>query len=93
MASDMAFTEDAVSVLTSVVSSYLDGSRRSIGLFLDLVRAFDTVTIQTLRRKIEGRVVRGMALEWFESYLSDRNQCPSVGQHMSDIRDIGFGVP
>lgn len=86
-------TDEAVSLLTSVVSSHLDRSRACIGVFLDLARAFDTVSIPILLKKLEGFGVRGTALGWFESYLSDRRQCVRIGQHISNSRCVEFGVP
>ena len=37
--------------------------------------------------------IRGIALDWFSSYLSERKQYVSVNGHISDYLDISFGVP
>ena len=37
--------------------------------------------------------MRGMALKWFESYLSDRKQFVSSNGVSPDIPDVKYGVP
>ena len=43
-------------------------------MFLDLKKAFDTVTPSILIRKMYAYDIRGNILKWFESYLADRSQ-------------------
>ena len=86
-------TEDAVSLLVDRVVSYLDKGLPCIGVFLDLAKAFDTVSLPILLRKLELFGIRGKALEWFSSYLCRRRQCVRVGSLVSDMENINFGVP
>ena len=37
--------------------------------------------------------IRGIALNWFTSYLSNRKQYVSVNGHTSEYLNISFGVP
>ena len=37
--------------------------------------------------------LRGITLEWFRSYLSSRSQCVSVGETVSEMLSLLFGVP
>jgi hypothetical protein len=44
-------TEDAVKLVSNIVSSALDQGRCCVGVFLDLAKAFDTVSIPILVKK------------------------------------------
>lgn len=86
-------TEDAITLLTEHIAKSLDSDKKCVGVFLDLAKAFDTVSSKILIRKLEGIGVRGHALEWFRSYLSDRKQFTKVGQHKSNLLPVSYGVP
>ena len=63
------------------------------GVFIDLNKAFDTVNHSILLRKLEHYGIRGVALDWFISYLSGRKQYVSVNGHISGYCEITCGVP
>jgi hypothetical protein len=86
-------TEDAVRYLTTSVAACLDEKENCIGVFLDLAKAFDTVSVPLLLKKLNDSGVRGLALEWFASYLMGRKQCVSVGQFRSSSQEVRYGVP
>lgn len=52
----------------------LDSNKFSVGIFCDLSRAFDCVDHDSLLTKLQGYGIRGVAVRWFESYLSNRVQ-------------------
>lgn len=86
-------TEDAVSGMINILSSRLDGGGRCVGVFLDLAKAFDTVSIPILIEKLHRYGFRGPSLDWFQSYLTDRRQHVKVDNSSSDPGDLLFGVP
>lgn len=86
-------TEDAVIKLTDTVASSLDKGERCIGVFLDLKKAFDTVSIPLLLKKLEVIGVRGTALSWFSSYLFNRRQYVKQETTKSDTMPTYYGVP
>lgn len=64
--------EDAVTLLTEILVYHHDEGRCCTGVFLDLGKAFDTVTIPILLRKLEAFCIRMTTLHWFTSYLANR---------------------
>ncbi len=56
------------------ISSALDQREFAVGIFLDLSKAFDTVNHNILLDKLNYYGIRGLSLDWFKSYLSNRFQ-------------------
>ena len=58
---------------------------------LTVTKAFDTVDHTILLKKLEYYGIRGNALEWFKSYLTDRHQYTEINDTLSSksyINDI-----
>ena len=75
------------------ISNALDNKKVTLGLFIDLSKAFDTVNHEILLDKLEHYGVRGIALQWFKSYLSCRKQFVQYNGYNSSSLDITCGVP
>lgn len=86
-------TDDAVHELTDYVVNSLDVNNKTIGIFLDLAKAFDTVSIPKLLNKLELIGIRGTQLKLFENYLSGRQQCVKIDNILSSDLPVRMGVP
>ena len=86
-------TQTALIDLVDKISSSIDQCNHTIGLFLDLSKAFDTIDHVILLSKLERYGIRGKALDWFKSYLSDRKQFVHWKDYDSTSKTIKCGVP
>ena len=86
-------TNHALLSLTEMIREALDESNFACGIFIDLQKAFDTVDHQILLKKLEYYGIRGIANNWFRSYLTNRQQFVSVNGFNSKQRTMNYGVP
>ena len=75
------------------VSAALDNKKLAVGLFMDLSKAFDTVNYDILFMKLYHYGIRGVALDWIKSYLSNRFQFVQSNNSASSLEKINCGVP
>ena len=83
----------AVLQIVNSISERLNKGEITIGIFLDVQKAFDCVDHSILCAKLENAGIRGKVLDWFKSYLSERKQKVVIGNYTSDsLEDIDMSV-
>lgn len=89
--------ENAVSELLSIIIKGHENNRSTVAVFLDLSKAFDTLSNSVLLEKLDRYGIRGIANDWFHSYLSDRVlRCKLRNEHndtYSSSFPVTFGAP
>ena len=80
-------------ILMDRITKSLENGEFIIGVFLDFSKAFDTVNHDVLLQKLHHYGIRGSALKWFQSYLSDRQQYVTYNGEESSKKGINCGVP
>ena len=91
--------DHAVTKLIGEVCKGLENGKHTLALFIDLSKAFDTISHNILFKKLDRYGIRGTALEWFKSYLSNqklRAKCNcSTSSHVtySEAYQINIGTP
>jgi len=86
-------TELALLDIVNNVMQNMEAKNITIGLFLDLSKAFDSINHDILLKKLNHIGIRGSLYKWFVSYLSGRSQFVSIGVDSSSIRPNQLGVP
>ena len=93
-------TEHAILQLVDQISNSFEKKLFTLGVFIDLSNAFDTVDRDILICKLKNYGVRGNNLKWFESYLNNRKQFISFNKHKNtssnkntSFTGIKSGVP
>ena len=76
-----------------MIKNALDNGTFACGVFLDLQKPFDTVNHDILISKLNHYDIRGVAFDWFKSYLSDRTQYKTINNERSEIQTIKYSVP
>ena len=72
---------------------HIDSGNVVFSLFVDFRKAFDCVNHEILLSKLNTCGVRGIAIDWFLSYLTNREQYVSINNVDSNPRVIQCGVP
>src|SRR5688572_2826496 len=76
------------------ISNAIENNEYSLGVFLDLAKAFDTVdhSIFTKETKINVYGIRGTQLNWYTSYFENRMQLVCCNGVFSTMHAINYGV-
>ena len=83
------------------IVAHMEKGEHPVGIFVDLSRAFDCVDRHILRDKLWNYGIRGVTNDWFESYMSGREQCVKItheesnflGHFYSNVSVVPTGVP
>ena len=67
-------TEHAIAQLVDQIYESFENDNYTVGIFVDLPKAFDTVDHTILLKKLEIYGITGANLAWFRSYLTNRKQ-------------------
>ena len=86
-------TVQAVMDQLKFVYDNLDLGNTVVSIFMDFSKAFDCLDHTILLYKLSCYGIRGLALNWFESYLSDRLQYTNVNNCNSPLAPVTHGVP
>ena len=86
-------TSHALIDLVEEISTSLDKKKYTLGVFIDLKIAFDTVNNSVLIEKLKLYGIRGVTENWIKSYLYGRKQFVNIGECSSDLIQISCGVP
>ena len=83
----------AIIELVDKIANAVERNETTVGIFLDLSKAFDVINHDILLYKLEHYGFRGVALDWFKSYLSNRKQFVRYQMHDSNHKMNNSGVP
>uniref|UniRef100_A0A8P4G3Q0 Reverse transcriptase domain-containing protein n=1 Tax=Dicentrarchus labrax TaxID=13489 RepID=A0A8P4G3Q0_DICLA len=87
-------TETALVKVNNDLLTASDNGLVSVLVLLDLSAAFDTIDHDILLQRLEHQIgIKGTALTWFKSYLSDRSQFVHVNDESSINTKVSHGVP
>jgi len=86
-------THQSLINITEKIKNSIEKGKYGCGVFIDLKKAFDTVNHLILFKKLNHYGIRGNALDWFKSYLTNRKQYSFFNGESSELKNITCGVP
>ena len=84
-------TNLALNEMVNMIINALDNKMFSVGVFIDLKKAFDTVDHELLIEKFKYYGIRGVASKFLENYLYNRMQYVQFKDSKSCMRNISVG--
>ena len=79
--------------LVDKICNAVENNKQTVGIFLDLSKAFDTIDHDILLCKLMHYGFRGTVIDWFKSYLSNRTQYVYYNNIKSNSGQLTCGVP
>ena len=80
-------------ILSDNILKNFDEKKHTVSIFLDLSKGFDCVNHKILLKKLFHYGIRGLAHDFFKSYLTDRKQYTFVNGEESEWLTVLCGVP
>ena len=86
-------TSQAILQVINNIISAINEREYILAIFLDIRKTFETVNHEILLAKLENAGVRGRALLWFRSFISNRSQRVKIGNSLrSNLLSLAIGV-
>ena len=85
--------EHATCQLTDQIKHSFEKHHFTPGIFIDLLKTFDTVVDHILSKKLNQYRVKGSNIRFFKSYFSNCKQYISFNNKCSTFKNITCGVP
>ena len=82
-----------ITFLVDEINCSFEKNHFTLGVFIDLSKAFKTVDHHILVSKLENYGVNGNNLRWFQSYLKNRKQYLNFNYKITISLQITCGVP
>src|SRR5258705_1487328 len=86
-------TADAIAWLDTNLREYLSRKMSIIVIFLDISKAFDTVSHAILHAILKARGIQGRILNWITKYDFNREIQITLNEEKSEITRLGKGLP
>ena len=86
-------TDHSLIDLVDNIYNSFNENKYTLGVLIDLSKAFDTVDHEILLKELELYGVKGNVLNWFKSYLTSRKQYIEIEGQKTDCLNIKCGVP
>ena len=86
-------TDHAIIQLVDQIYENFEENKYTLGVFIDLSKAFDTVDHKILLSKLEIYGVKRNLLKWFENYLTNRKQYVQINNKKTAFENVICGVP
>ncbi len=83
----------AITDVLDTVTHGMDNKLLTLGVFVDVAKAFDSINHEILLAKLEHYGIRGLVNAWFRSYLTNCFQYTELHTQCSLTRLITAGVP
>ena len=86
-------TSQALMSISEMIRKSIDNKEYGCSVFIDLTKAFDTVHHSILLSKLNHYGIRGIAGDWFRSFITNRKQFVTVNGSNSNLLPITCDVP